>query len=55
MTKSTIWIVLSLFIVCLISAGLLSKVYTLTHTRIALEQSKNIQQNIAQLMADINR
>jgi electron transport complex protein RnfG len=44
--------VLSLFIVCLISAGLLSKVYTLTHQRIAQEENKQVQQNITQVMPD---
>ncbi len=52
MTKSTLWIVLSLFIVCLISAGLLSKVYTLTHKKIAQEENKQIQYNITQVMPE---
>lgn len=54
MTKSTIWMVLSLFIVCLISAGLLSKVYTITHKRIAQEENKQVQQNITQVMPETN-
>lgn len=52
MTKSTIWIVLSLFIVCLISAGLLSKVYTLTRARIELMQNEKTQQNLTKVSTD---
>jgi electron transport complex protein RnfG len=52
MTKSTIWIVLSLFIVCLISAGLLAKVYTLTRARIAFMQNEKTQQSLANVSTD---
>jgi len=52
MTKSTTWIVLSLFIVCLISAGLLSKVYTMTRARIELMQNENTQQNLVKVSTD---
>ncbi len=52
MTKSTVWIVLSLFIICLISAGLLSKVYTLTRARIELIQNEKTQLNLAKVSDD---
>jgi Na+-translocating ferredoxin:NAD+ oxidoreductase RnfG subunit len=52
MTKSITWMVLSLFIVCLISAGLLSKVYTMTRARINLMQNKKTQQNLVKVSTD---
>lgn len=47
--KSLSWMVISLFLVCLIAAGLLSKVYTATKIKIA----KQINENMLKRLSDV--
>ncbi len=47
--KSLTWMVLSLFIVCLVASGLLSKVYTVTKVQI----EKQISENVLKQLSDV--
>lgn len=50
--KSLVWMALSLFLVCLITAGLLSRVYTLTKSQIESQTRKNILMRLSQVLPD---
>ncbi len=50
--KSLVWMALSLFLVCLIAAGLLSRVYTLTKSQIENQTRKNILMRLSQVLPD---
>lgn len=48
--KSLTWMVISLFLVCLIAAGLLSKVYTVTKIQIDKQQRSSLQMRLSDVL-----
>ncbi|MBS4015208.1 MAG: FMN-binding protein [Candidatus Latescibacteria bacterium] len=50
--KSLSWMAISLFIVCLIAAGLLSRVYTVTKIQIEKQKQDGIQKQLSQVLPE---